>query len=500
MSRRIDNGDYPFTTTKADKSIQTDVTTETTKTTTSTDPPTSSSVQDWINQIPAPTEPSSTLQSSQPTPTHRPTKRRRYSESAPSEFLGSRRLRGKRRKPLQEMDGNMGAGGGDIAQLATPLTNSGTSSSGSRATSNVSPSKAAAALKQRFSAYNVGRAMEDHGMVHDDTKAFEKYPEFVKKVRGIVGAGRDAQMQPDSAQKFMHKLKIFERMNETTFLHIMFPLLIKDGYQLVKDRTDCTDKEKDMLRDGGTIFRDFLVDEGIMMTLDNEFLRTLVPSIHRDATFEASLTKALQKLAGVAQANPKPDFAFGLLPAKFPHLTDAPMPENVSALLGVAPGMYDPHLLVEGKADAGSAADAENQARRGGATIVHANRELRAVVFGNLPDIEGPDEESFMFSVTMYPKLLEIWVHWYEGPTRTQVYHMNRITSLPLYGWESLDAIRAKLHNIMEWAAVDRFTQRQGLYEQIHTYARLEHEKIKEAIDNKSPRKKRKAHPASSSG
>lgn len=68
----------------------------------------------------------------------------------------------------------MGAGGGDIAQLATPLTNSGTSSSGSRATSNVSPSKAAAALKQRFSAYNVGRAMEDHGMVHDDTKAFEK--------------------------------------------------------------------------------------------------------------------------------------------------------------------------------------------------------------------------------------------------------------------------------------------------------------------------------------
>lgn len=202
------------------------------------------------------------------------------------------------------------------------------------------------------------------------------------------------------------------------------------------------------------------------------------------------MAEALQKIAGVAQANPKPDFVFGLLPTKFSSPTDAPIPENIKALLGIAPGMYDPHLIVRGKADTGSAAEAENQARRGGATIVNANRMLRATV-GDLSDVDGPDYESFVFSVTISPKLLQLWVHRYEGPECRQVFHMDSIKTLPHYEYENLDAIRTALHNIMERSVDDRLLQRQPLFQKIHDYARREQEKTLAVIINKSPTKRK---------
>jgi len=493
MGQRINDDDHPLTSNAANEANGALDTAEATRTTTiinTTNPAASTSILHWINHIHSPKQTSLELQSPQDTPTHLSRKRRRYSDSTPSEFLGFRRSSRKGRRPLQQMDYNMGAREEEIAQMVTPKTSSGTTSSGGYNASNVTPSKAAGALKQRNSAYNVGRAMDNHGMVHE-SEAFNKYPLFVEKVMGIVRPERSSHMQPESAQKLKKYLQIFERMNETTFLHVLFPLLMKDGYKLVKNRMDFTDEEKEILKNSGSLYRDFVVDEGIMMTLDNEFLRTLIPSIHSDPKFEVEMAKGLQKIAGVAQANSKPDFVFGLLPTKFPSLTDAPMPANIEALLGIAPGMYDPHLIVEGKADSGSAAEAENQARRGGATVVHANRMLRATV-GDLPDVDGPDYDSFIYSATMSPKLLELWVHWYQGPECKQVFHMNRIATLPLYGYENLDAIRTRLHNIMEWAAVDRFTQRQSLYQKIHDYARLEQEKTLAAFNKKSPKKRKK--------
>lgn len=73
---------------------------------------------------------------------------------------------------------------------------------------------------------------------------------------------------------------------------------------------------------------------------------------------------------------------------------------------------------------------------------------LRAIVRA-LPDVDGPDYESFIFSVTISPELLELWVHWYEGPESKQVYHMNKIKTLPLVEYDNLNAIRTVLHNIM---------------------------------------------------
>ena len=491
MSRRSRSDKHLFTSIESNQCVESAEATQTTIRTTTTDPSTSTSILDWISHVPSPKQTSIGPQSFHGVHTPHSRKRRCLSDSIASQFLGSRHLSYKRRRPLQEMDYNLGVRGDERVQVATPKSSIDTTSTDSRSTSNVSPSKAAGALKQRHSAYNIGRAMDNHGMVYE-SEAFYKYPKFVDKVMEIVKAERSSHMQAESARKFKKYLHTLERMNETTFLHTIFPLLMKNGYQLVKDRTDFMDEEKEILRNTGSIYRDFLVDEGIMLTLDNEFLRTLVPSIHNDPRFEVEMAKALQKIAGVAQANPKPDFVFGLLPTKFPGPTDAPMPQNIEALLGIAPGMYDPHLIVEGKADRGSAAEAENQARRGGATVVHANRMLRATV-GDLPDVDGPDYESFVFSVTMSPKLLQFWVHWYEGPECKQVFHMNSIKTLPLYDYENLDAIRTMLHNIMEWSVDGRFVQRQPLFHKINDYARREQEKILAVINDKSPRKRKHA-------
>ena len=130
----------------------------------------------------------------------------------------------------------------------------------------------------------------------------------------------------------------------------MFPLVMKDGYQLVKDSIDFTE-EKRVLQQTGHLYRDFMLDEGLMMTLNNEFIRILAPSTAFDPSFEPAMAKALQKVASVAQSNPKPDFAFGLWQGKVTELIKQPLPANVEALLGIAPGVYDLHLMVEGKAD-----------------------------------------------------------------------------------------------------------------------------------------------------
>ena len=52
----------------------------------------------------------------------------------------------------------------------------------------------------------------------------------------------------------------------------------------------------------------------------------------------------------------------------------------MEALLGIASGMYDPHLIMEGQADLGTSGDTEIQARRGGAIFVNTDRMLRATI------------------------------------------------------------------------------------------------------------------------
>ena len=356
--------------------------------------------------------------------------------------------------------------------------------------SSVSPSKLASALKPRGNTFNVGEEMDSHGMAFKDDDAYTKYPNFVDKINNIVNPERLSAMKQASARKFQLYLRTFERMNEATFLRIIFPLLMKDGYHVVAERRDLTDMDKELFRDDKMLYRDFIIDEGCIITFDDEFQRTLIPSIYSEPKFESALAKALQKVDGMK--NPKPDYVYGISLSKIPQDRYAPRPQNITALLQIAPRMAHPFLIIEGKADSGSSVEAEDQARRGGATLVNAARQLRATV-EDLPDIPGPDEQSFVFSITMSPKLLEVWVHWYEGPSATQTFHMNKVSSFLLEGdCKHLGAIRQKLHNIIEWGALNRFNELAPLRASINAYSRrVRNAEISKAQPSpRSPRKR----------
>ena len=64
---------------------------------------------------------------------------------------------------------------------------------------------------------------------------------------------------------------------------------------------------------------------------------------------------------------------------------------------------------------------------------------------------------------------------------------MNRINAFRLLGYKSLDGIRKFLHSIQEWAAIDRFQQRQPLFQQIRDHARRIQDDMLVDINNKSP-------------
>lgn len=389
--------------------------------------------------------------------------------------------------------------------MSPPLTPSSKSAPTSSAepytpANNNTPSKSVAGLKDLKNADTVGLMMQTKHLMHNDRVAFNRYPLFKDKVLSIVGANRESPMRPESHKKFEEYLDCYERSNEATFLRKIFPLLMKDGYHLKPER-EFRDEERQLFEKRECLaYRDFLMEEGIVDTADREFLETLVPSsCNKDSEIE--IAKLLAKVAGMT--NPKPDYTFGVRREKFPPLDDDTMPEYIAALLGIAPGMNHAFLIIEGKPDTGSQAEAENQARRGGATLVHAERKLRELVEEPI-DIEGPDEESFMFSVTFTPKMAEFWVHWYEGkgPKQPGFFHMNRIASLTLNEEVHRETIRRKLHNIMEWGGMSsaRFDLKLQLHYSIHAFVRNGHASREAAAAytsaakkaNGSPRKRQK--------
>lgn len=57
--------------------------------------------------------------------------------------------------------------------------------------------------------------------------------------------------------------------------------------------------EKRALQETGHLYRDFMIEKGLMMTLEKEFITTVVPGTAFDPSFEPIIVKALQKVADV---------------------------------------------------------------------------------------------------------------------------------------------------------------------------------------------------------
>lgn len=393
---------------------------------------------------------------------------------------------------------------GNMSPPSTPLSKITPTTSGEPHTPAAKGAilKSVEALKDLKNADTLGELISDNGLMFDDKAAFNKYTRFKDKIFDIIRPDRDSVIRPGSHKKFEAYLDCYARYNEATFLRKMFPLLMKDGLHL-RETGLVMDTEKQQLLGQSEYleYRDFLIDEGIVETADREFLRTLVPSsCNRDC--EIYMAKVLAKAANMT--NPRPDYTFGIKRDQFPRESEAMVPEYITALLNIAPGTRHAFLIVEGNPYDGVKAEAENQARRGGATLVHAERILRSLV-EDVVDFEGPDEKSFVFSVIMDPDIVEFWVHWYEGkgPGQLGKFHMNRLASRNLVEEDHREDIRHKMHNIMEWGGIysHRYQDMRVLHESIHAFAREKHQVTLATAyakaNDRSPRKRRRTESSS---
>ncbi|KAI4242039.1 MAG: hypothetical protein L6R40_004266 [Gallowayella cf. fulva] len=140
-------------------------------------------------------------------------------------------------------------------------------------------------------------------------------------------------------------------------------------------------------------------------------------------------------------------------------------------MIDIAPRARHVFLIGEGKTDGGSAAAAEDQARRAGATLVHAHRDLIASI-RFVPDAPGLDLETYVFSFTMSPQGLAFWIHRYEGPNDVGRYHMTKFDEVAIHGKANLEKIRRNLHNIIEWGSITRYQQLKILHKHIEQWCR----------------------------
>ncbi|KAL2036856.1 hypothetical protein N7G274_010399 [Stereocaulon virgatum] len=86
--------------------------------------------------------------------------------------------------------------------------------------------------------------------------------------------------------------------------------------------------------------------------------------------------------------------------------------------------IYFPFFIIEFKSHRGTIEEAETQACRSGAAIVHSIRKLKAMAY-ILDEVNAHDTGSFMFSLAMVPAMTHLHVHWATvGEDVNTVYYM----------------------------------------------------------------------------
>ena len=181
-----------------------------------------------------------------------------------------------------------------------------------------------------------------------------------------------------------------------------------------------------------------------------------------------SLEKAMEKEIGISE--PRPDYCFGLEMNMHPNIINTSINEYTRVLIGVRSNLLYPFFIIEGKGARGSLADAENQAIRGGATLVYARRILNYKA--GLPYSTGPDKQSFAFSMTLDCYTAHIWVHWCEVQPREadidtedstfltkeyyETYHMDSLVSCDFFKPKDVQDLMRTLNNILDWGCLQR--------------------------------------------
>ena len=357
-------------------------------------------------------------------------------------------------------------------------------------------------------------------MVQNEPGSLERYSEFAKHVRHIISRKRESTVNPESAKKFRQVHQYLERANEDTLLQNILPLIIKPSRTVrsrvrsanlefderaavhqeeqEQENTQEQDGMNETMREvagvrpngaqGSELCElqeepEYVVssfwEDGLLAKMNSEFRKSFLPR-HNDE----ELTKAMAKVDGMT--NPRPDYTYGI------RIDLSRVPDGVSVswytnyLLEIVPILHHPFFIIEGKSDSGSQAEAENQVCRGGATLVNAARQLFERI--GMPDesATGPDQRTFVYSATLSPGLMDIWVHWAElRVTGGPLFHMHVIESVSLKSPGAVGKLRRITHNILDWGCVDRSPSLGKIYNQVYEYER------KQVVVNTSNKKRR---------
>ena len=303
--------------------------------------------------------------------------------------------------------------------------------------------------------------MQRHRLWQKQHKVFNQYPEFKQHALRVISTERPSGAKDKSVRKFQEKQEYYQDANEDTIIYNLLQLIIKPERRVTKEASVQDSNVKD---DEHSYTVEDWWDDGLAVEVNRQFRKTMLPNAYLDQGLEAVIAKALAKDDGMK--DPKPDFIFGIKTDKYPRPDGT---QHTNPLLAIVPKMHNAFLLVEGKSEKGEMSQAENQACRGGATLVNAARTLLAEL--GRKDVVGPDYDTYVYSVTMDAKVMDVWVNWAQvnedGVAR---FHMNMIASKSLTDDGALPYLRRTLHNILDWGCIERSEMLKERYDMLYAH------------------------------
>lgn len=300
-------------------------------------------------------------------------------------------------------------------------------------------------LKLSNTAYNIRNTLAQNGMFISCDVLKTKYMSFQKEVEALLNGARASAMKAESVKHVDEWLEKNDTRPEDDIMWQLLPMI-------VPEKSSASEAE------AGVYSVRWFSEDGSIVSRNQQFQNDLLPFRQTDAEKKA-LTKSLMKDLFPGMTNAKPDFTYGVREKQHPDIQSEHYTPHTRALMGVAPYLMHPFLIVEGKSCNGSHIDAENQAIRGGATLVNARRMLNAKA--KMSDALGPDKNSFIFTVTMDTNFARIWINWCEiqlmkgadGKEKLyETFHMNALDSFQLRGnRNNLADMRKVMHNVIDW-------------------------------------------------
>ncbi|KAL8899549.1 MAG: hypothetical protein Q9192_001517 [Flavoplaca navasiana] len=304
--------------------------------------------------------------------------------------------------------------------------------------------------------------LEVYGMVRDIGGSLKGYPDFAAHLDGIINGKRTSGVTAAQFEDFQFSLNIYQGQNEDTMLVALLPFIIKADRTVEAPHDELTEGEK-------TQVQSFL-RSGLITIVNKEFVREFQRFREDGGKLDKELITEMAKESGMT--NPKPDRTYGIDPKKYQFPAYFQISAELDHYLQIVEGLHHPCFILEGKSASGSLMDADNAACRGGTSLVRASRLLRRKLGMDTTTL-GADWKTFIFSATLCPTAIFIWVHWAEVKGEDDgntIFHMTKLKQYFLDDKQHFGAIRRTLHNILDWGCGERFEGLRPLYEAIVKY------------------------------